>query len=197
MKLSLLLSKRNLWKTYLFKLEKNESIFSCKLITPLKVIGPTTIRINKEYFHTSADPFLFVEKDQLYIFYERKTDFSKGSIYVQRYDGQNWFDFGCVIHEKFHLSYPQIFRYKNKIYMIPETEEDGKLWLYESSNFPNNWFQRKILISEKLVDTNILIKEEGIFLIGSDLLPTSRTKVMEQSPLISENSGYETIQIYR
>jgi hypothetical protein len=31
----------------------------------------------------------------------------------------------------------------------------------------------------------------------SDLLPTSRTKVMEQSPLISENSGYETIQIYR
>ena len=32
---------------------------------------------------------------------------------------------------------------------------------------------------------------------GCDLLPTSRTKVMEQSPLISENSGYETIQIYR
>ena len=30
-----------------------------------------------------------------------------------------------------------------------------------------------------------------------DLPPTSRTKVMEQSPLISENSGYETIQIYR
>ena len=30
-----------------------------------------------------------------------------------------------------------------------------------------------------------------------DLLPISRTKVMEQSPLISENSGYETIQIYR
>ena len=26
-----------------------------------------------------------------------------------------------------------------------------------------------------------------------DLLLTSRTKVMEQSPLISENSGYETI----
>ena len=30
-----------------------------------------------------------------------------------------------------------------------------------------------------------------------DLPPTCRTKVMEQSPLISENSGYETIQIYR
>jgi hypothetical protein len=36
-----------------------------------------------------------------------------------------------------------------------------------------------------------------IFNWADDLLPTSRTKVMEQSPLISENSGYETIQIYR
>ena len=32
---------------------------------------------------------------------------------------------------------------------------------------------------------------------GDDLPPACRTKVMEQSPLISENSGYETIQIYR
>jgi len=31
----------------------------------------------------------------------------------------------------------------------------------------------------------------------TDLPPPCRTKVMEQSPLISENSGYETIQIYR
>ena len=30
-----------------------------------------------------------------------------------------------------------------------------------------------------------------------DLPPPCRTKVMEQSPLISENSGIETIQIYR
>jgi hypothetical protein len=33
--------------------------------------------------------------------------------------------------------------------------------------------------------------------IDVDLPPACRTKVMEQSPLISENSGYETIQIYR
>ena len=33
--------------------------------------------------------------------------------------------------------------------------------------------------------------------VPADLLPSCRTKVMEQSPLISENSGYETIQIYR
>jgi hypothetical protein len=31
---------------------------------------------------------------------------------------------------------------------------------------------------------------------GYDLHPPCLTKVMEQSPLISENSGYETIQIY-
>jgi hypothetical protein len=43
------------------------------------------------------------------------------------------------------------------------------------------------------------VRNDGYFEIAADydLLPTSRTKVMEQSPLISENSGYETIQIYR
>ena len=37
----------------------------------------------------------------------------------------------------------------------------------------------------------------GISDAAFDLPPPCRTKVMEQSPLISENSGYETIQIYR
>jgi hypothetical protein len=40
--------------------------------------------------------------------------------------------------------------------------------------------------------TNYSVKDSDI-----DLPPPCRTKVMEQSPLISENSGYETIQIYR
>ena len=48
---------------------------------------------------------------------------------------------------------------------------------------------------------HLLIQERGIsfdrIVFEIDLLPTCRTKVMEQSPLISENSGYETIQIYR
>ena len=44
---------------------------------------------------------------------------------------------------------------------------------------------------------NDSLKAKGQWIFAGDLLPTSRTKVMEQSPLISENSGYETIQIYR
>ena len=48
-----------------------------------------------------------------------------------------------------------------------------------------------------LVDS---FEESTVLLLGNcnpDLPPACRTKVMEQSPLISENSGYETIQIYR
>ena len=37
----------------------------------------------------------------------------------------------------------------------------------------------------------------NLSILECDLLPTSRTKVMEQSLLISENSGYEIIQTYR
>ena len=35
------------------------------------------------------------------------------------------------------------------------------------------------------------------YYIQINLPPTFRIKVLEHSPLISENSGYETIQIYR
>jgi UDP-galactopyranose mutase len=47
-------------------------------------------------------------------------------------------------------------------------------------------------------ETGVMVHMYGPHIFHtSDLPPACRTKVMEQSPLISENSGYETIQIYR
>jgi hypothetical protein len=54
--------------------------------------------------------------------------------------------------------------------------------------------------TETLENQELVITADGSVrynAIGIDLPPPCRTKVMEQSPLISENSGYETIQIYR
>jgi hypothetical protein len=51
--------------------------------------------------------------------------------------------------------------------MIPETEEDGKVWLFESTNFPSQWKKNRPLISKKLVDTNLIINDDGIFLLGT------------------------------
>ena len=169
-KLSLIFKKRDLWKIYLFKIKKNENIFNCNLKKAIKIIGENGIRLTKNFYHTTADPFLFEENGKLYIFYEMKSDFSKGFICAESFDGNTWKNYGCVLKDEFHISYPQIFRFNNKIFMMPETEEDGKVWLYESVTFPSQWKKNRVLISNKLVDTNLLINDVGIFLLGTHKL---------------------------
>jgi len=166
-KLSLIFKKRKLWAIYLYKLKKNENVFDCNLNETIKIIGQNGLRLTKDFYHTAADPFLFEENGRIYIFYEMKSDFSKGFICAESFDGSGWENHGCVLKDEFHISYPQIFRHKDKIFMIPETEEDGKVWLYESIEFPYQWIKNKVLIYKELVDTNFLINDEGVFLLGT------------------------------
>jgi len=58
-------------------------------------------------------------------------------------------------------------------------------------NFTNH-MKLRVLLSGAIFSLNFFSIANAF-----DLPPSCRTKVMEQSPLISENSGYETIQIYR
>ena len=68
--------------------------------------------------------------------------------------------------EKFHLSFPYIFRDKEKIYMIPETSENNDIRLYECIKFPYDWKLKKILIKNiKAVDTIVFKKNNFWWLI--------------------------------
>ena len=68
-------------------IKKNENIFNCNLKKAIKIIGENGIRLTKDFYHTTADPFLFEENGKLYIFYEMKSDFSKGFICAESFDG--------------------------------------------------------------------------------------------------------------
>ena len=50
-----------------------------------------------------------------------------------------------VIEEKFHLSYPFIFRFKNKYYLIPDSSSNFDIRIYLSNQFPFKWRLYKIL----------------------------------------------------
>ena len=54
-------------------------------------------------------------------------------------------NFKVIINEKFHLSYPHIFEYGEKIYMIPESCSIKKLLLYECKEFPYKWKKINVL----------------------------------------------------
>jgi hypothetical protein len=112
--------------------------------------------------HYLADPFLF-SLDQLeYCFVE---DYSfitqKGNIKAFLLDGNKIIDQGTVLDEPFHLSYPNIFKVENDIFMIPETAENKDIRIYKSTTFPSKWVLHKQLMKDiSAADTNILFYKD-------------------------------------
>lgn len=91
-----------------------------------------------------ADPFYISHKNDEYIFFEN-FNFSKGKgvISVGRLVNDNLQDIKDVVVRKYHLSYPQIFEYKNKILMTYESWQNNKCALLESKRFPYEWIKYK------------------------------------------------------
>lgn len=164
--LSKIFKKRELWSIKILKSVDVKNFFNGANIHYVKHIGQIGIRINRKYQSTVADPFLFTHNNRLYLFYEVKTDHSHGEIHAQSMsvDGV-WVNHGLVLKEKFHLSYPQVFRIKNKIYMIPECAQSHQVRLYESTNFPFEWKYATTLIDQPLRDTTVLSAHEDDILL--------------------------------
>lgn len=168
MNLKSLFQRRQLWTIALYRLKDESEIFELDKLEPFHFFGEKGIRRNAEYQATTADPFLFVHNDRLYLFYEIQTDFGVGEIWAQSMDQDGTFtNHGQVLKEDFHLSYPQVFFHDGQIWMIPEAASSGKVWLYIAETCPNKWRKHKVLIDEPLLDPSIIIQQEGIFLLGT------------------------------
>lgn len=115
-----------------------------------------------------ADPFVIQDGDEYYIFAEQYLkDKDKGCIgYFKFVDGIP-VNQGIIIETSYHMSYPDVFRYKDMFYMIPESSANSTVDLYVAEKFPDKWKKVKSLISgEKLVDTTVYENEDGFFLIS-------------------------------
>ena len=111
-----------------------------------------------------ADPMIFEHEGVCFIFAELYSYFDlKGRIAVaQLRDNGTVSRWKTVISEPFHMSYPFVFEASGKIYMIPETNEDNSLRLYEAVSFPHRWkLVKKIIDGVKWVDTTIFKTTAG------------------------------------
>ncbi len=105
-----------------------------------------------------ADCFVVNRKEKSFVFIE---DFvygtSKGHISVLEIEEgivSNYYD--RIIERPYHLSYPFIFEYRDKWYMIPETGGNRSMELYECTGFPDKWqFSRYLMKDVDLVDTTL------------------------------------------
>ncbi|MFD0682113.1 MULTISPECIES: glucosamine inositolphosphorylceramide transferase family protein [unclassified Paenibacillus] len=147
-----------------------------------------------------ADPFIIRHESKFYMFFEVLNKASgRGEIGLAvSDDGEKWDYEKIVLKEKYHLSYPQVFKVNDEIFMLPETIETKKVLLYKAKRFPFEWEIACELFSGSYVDPSIFKYEnkwwlfagsnqgKNLHLFYSDHIEGTWTE-HPQSPLISNN----------
>jgi hypothetical protein len=109
-----------------------------------------------------ADPFIVFRDGTYYLFFEEfRFSRGRGRIFVAEMDEKGLRGRPRLALERpYHLSYPFVFRWQGRDYMIPETIEAGVIEVYECVSFPNEWRRLKTLVSDiRAVDTTLLEHE--------------------------------------
>lgn len=117
-----------------------------------------------------ADPFLCEYNDNIYIFCECYVkEKNKGVIAVAEYKDGKICNLKTVIEQKYHMSYPCIFKHNNYFYIIPETCGNNSIELYKALKFPDIWVLDTVLKNNiKCVDATVLWKDEQFYVLGYD-----------------------------
>ncbi|MBP1967067.1 glucosamine inositolphosphorylceramide transferase family protein [Paenibacillus aceris] len=146
-----------------------------------------------------ADPFIIQHDSEYFLFFEVLNKASgRGEIgLATSADGHKW-DYQClVLRERYHLSYPQVFKYMGDYFMLPETSEANRVILYRSRRFPFEWEVACELFSGRFLDPSIVnhndkwwvftgTREGNFHLFYSEKLEGPWIE-HHQSPIISNN----------
>jgi hypothetical protein len=65
-------------------------------------------------------------------------------------------DSRVCLSQPYHLSYPQVFRCEEEIYMIPETAAIEEIVLFRAKKFPYEWERVKTLLNVRAADSTVL-----------------------------------------
>lgn len=122
-----------------------------------------------------ADPFPVEKDDNTWLFFE---DFdarsNKGRIAVAAWDGENLSESKIILEEEWHLSYPLIWEENNEIYLIPESGEANKIFIYKALDFPFQWQKLGVLFEGEAYDPTI-IKVDDLYWLFVNQKPHSGT----------------------
>lgn len=111
-----------------------------------------------------ADPFLFERDGITYLFFEAfdLVECKGKEAYSILCEDGTWSSLKVIIDEKYHLSFPNIFEYGGKMYIMPEMSEDYSLKLYEAVSFPDEWKISQDILSDVYVCDSVFIEKEGV-----------------------------------
>lgn len=154
-----------------------------------------------------ADPMVIQKNDRYYLFVEEYVfQNKKGHISVIEVDPQgNYSKPVKVLDKVYHLSYPCVFVWKDKYFMVPESADNRTIDLYECVEFPSKWEYKMCLMENiKAVDTTLFFyqgkwwlftgisENEGsfpeveLYLFYSDNLFTKEWHAHPKNPIVSD-----------
>lgn len=140
----------------------------------------------------NADPFLFVHKDKLYLFYEETTFRRPGGrlMMVCTYDLKNWTEPVQVSDDdNMHFSFPYVFEDDGDVYMIPETGWVGEIRLYKAVAADLSKFELDTVLMKRQK------KGEGIVFDFADNVIYKKNGLYYLFTSILDSKGYE-LQLY-
>lgn len=120
-----------------------------------------------------ADPFPLWRDGRHYVFieeypYARR----KGHISVMEIDpAGEWHTPVPVLERPYHLAYPFVFEWRNTLYMIPETERNRTIELYECRSFPHEWELSAVLMEDIAAVDTTLIETGGRWWMFTSIAP--------------------------
>lgn len=137
----------------------------------------------------NADPFLFVYKDRLYLFYEDMHFKTTGGAIkmISTNDLKHWTKPVFITNEpKLHFSFPFVFEDDGEVYMIPETGWIGEIRLYKAENHDLTNFKLDTVLFKRNKKSNniifdyadtIVLKYSGLYYLFTSTLDTHGYKL--------------------
>tara|TARA_B100001996_G_C18604739_1_gene571328 strand:- start:599 stop:1231 length:633 start_codon:yes stop_codon:yes gene_type:complete len=96
---------------------------------------------------------------------------------------------GVALEENFHLSFPYIFQYEGKQYLLPETSKNKDIRIYECINFPLKWKLKKILMKEVNALDNMIFKYDNLWWLFSNLCKFDDDKSSSELSIYYSENG--------
>ncbi len=129
-----------------------------------------------------ADPHIIRKNDKYYIFIEELLYAeNKGFISVIEMDNNgNYKPPVKVLETDYHLSYPFLIEDNNKLFMIPESNANNTIDLYQCVNFPLKWELVTTLINNIKAADSTIIYRDNIYWLFTNVLRNERSSIHDE-----------------
>ena len=135
-----------------------------------------------------ADPFVMrVEGKNYCLAEEYSYDTSKGSIVAYELKGNKSSRIGRVIEESFHMSFPYLFEFKDKIFMVPETSENNDIRIYESLEFPNRWKLNQVVMTDVFAVDSMIFRQKNKWWLFTNINPDGASDACSELYIFSSD----------